>query len=65
MPVWTLWLITLGSIISNGGATPVVTALATYPSERDCLVSLETIGVQISKEYGAKNTPSPGLMFCV
>ena len=61
--IWTLWLITFAS--GPGTATPAVNPLATYDSESNCLASLETIGIQLRKEYGAKNTPIPGLMFCV
>lgn len=57
--VWTLWLITYAST-----GTPAVSALATYQSEKDCLVSLESIGIQLRKEY-PKAGWSPGMMFCV
>lgn len=58
--VWTLWLITYAS-----SGSPAVSTLASYQSEHECLVSLESIGTQLRKEYGGKVNPAPGLMFCV
>lgn len=63
--MWTLWLITYATVIGQGGASPIVTPLATYQTQHDCQVSLEGMYAIIKSEYGPKNPPSPGLGFCV
>lgn len=63
--MWTLWLITLGSIIAQGGAPTVVTPLATYQSAADCQAAISQIWGGLRKTYGKHNTPTPGTFFCV
>lgn len=58
--IWTLWLVTFAA---NGGGSPAVTALATYPSESSCLASIAETSSWIRKLY--PRAPGPGLMFCV
>ena len=63
--MWTLWLITFGSVIGQGGASPVVTPLATYQSEAECRTSISQIWNGLAEIYGKKNPPTPGTFFCV
>lgn len=63
--MWTLWLITLGSIIGQGGAPAVITRLATYQSAADCQAAISQVWDGLRKTYGKQNTPSPGTFFCV
>lgn len=65
--VWTLWLITSGTIIGQGASHPSsVTPIASYSSHDDCISSLQQIYFDTKTVYGAKNTPQfPGFFFCV
>lgn len=63
--MFTLWLITFVTVLGQGGATPAVTPMATYQSQEDCELALGQMFDFIKKEYGTKNTPNPGLAFCV
>lgn len=55
--IWTLWL------ISQIGAPQTVTALAMYPSAKECYESMNLINTAMEKSY----TPAPniGVMACV
>lgn len=63
--MWTLWLITFGSVIGQGGAPAAVTPLATYQSDAECRASISQISDGLTATYGKKNTPSQGMFFCV
>lgn len=61
--MWTLWLITFA--VGQGSATPAVTPMATYQSQDECQTALGEMFDLIKKDYGTKNTPTPGVAFCV
>jgi hypothetical protein len=63
--IWTLWLVTFGSVIGQGGAPATVTALATYQSQADCNTAIIQTSNGLVTTYGKTNTPSPGVFFCV
>ena len=63
--MWTLWLVTFGSVIGNGGATPVVTAMSVFANEAECDQAISQQWADMTALYGKKNTPSPGLFICV
>jgi hypothetical protein len=63
--MWTLWLITFGSVIGQGGASPVLTPLATYTSEAECKGAVTQVWNGLTEMYGKKNTPNPGVFICV
>jgi hypothetical protein len=63
--MWTLWLVIFGSVIGQGGAPATVTPLSTFPSEAECRASIYEIGNGLAATYGKKNTPNPGVFFCV
>jgi hypothetical protein len=63
--IWTLWLLTFGSVIGQGGAPATVTELATYQSQADCTNAIIQISNGLTATYGKKNTPNPGVFFCV
>lgn len=58
--VWTLWLMLAAG--ENHG--PVLEPLATFPTQGDCLIQIDTVRLEIAHKYGAKAV-LPGLMFCV
>jgi hypothetical protein len=64
--MWTLWLICYATVMGQGGgAAPAVTPLATYQTQEECYQSIDQVYALMKKEFGMKNPPSPGLMFCV
>jgi hypothetical protein len=63
--MWTLWLVTFGSVIGQGGAPATVTPLATYQSDAECRVAISQTSSGLIAIYGKANTPSPGVFFCV
>jgi hypothetical protein len=65
--IWTLWLITSGSIIGQGATPPpVAVPIATYDSHDLCIGALQQIYADTESVYGKKNAPRfPGFFFCV
>lgn len=64
--MWTLWLITYATVMGQGGGgTPAVTPMAIYQSQEDCQAALSQMFESIKASYGTRNTPNPGLSFCV
>lgn len=63
---WTLWLLTSGSIITQGASPPpAATPIATYDSHDICVSALRQIYVDTTDIYGKKNGGLPGIFFCV
>lgn len=63
--MWTLWLVSFGIVVGQGGAPVTVTALAIYKTEAECRASISQIYNGLTETYGKKNTPAPGTFFCV
>lgn len=65
IPVWTLWLITYGSLVGQGSGTVVVTPMSSFQYQNDCLTAIQALTAGLNQTYGKKNTPVPGVFFCV
>lgn len=64
-PMWTLWLITFGSVLVQGGAPATVTPLSTYATNSECFLAIEEVTTGLKRTYPGPKPLSPGLMFCV
>lgn len=63
--MWTLWLVTFGVVVGQGGAPPVVTPLAIYQNETECSASIRATWSNLTQTYGKKDTPQIGTFLCV
>lgn len=63
--IWTLWLITFGSVQGNGGAPVSVVPLATFQNQQECLTSINSVIEQLRVTYTGSTPPTPGIMICV
>lgn len=59
--IWTLWLVTF---TPGGGASPVVTPLATYQTSEQCYGSISQMWAGLHKLYGA-DSQGVGTLTCV
>lgn len=57
--IWTLWLVTFGSVIGQGGAPAIVTEIATYQSQADCnnaiIQNFKRVGGHVRQEKYAES----------
>lgn len=63
--MWTLWLVTFGTVVGQGGAPPAVTPLAIYQTDGECKSAIRTVSNGLTEVYGKTNTPVVGVFFCV
>lgn len=67
--IWTLWLLTRGLVITQGGRGPdTVTPLATFASQKECISAAYTTDKTIQEMYAPKPTDDHiniGTFFCV